>query len=55
MTKIIGKWLRLTIMILNGMKILLFFFNDEMQGKVKMYTRHLNLQGWIKIDKTYSA
>lgn len=32
---------------------LVFIFNDEIPGKVKMLTRRLDLHEWIKIDKTY--
>ena len=32
---------------------LVFIFNDEIPGKVKMHTRRLDLHEWIKIDKTY--
>ena len=32
---------------------LVFIFNDEIPGKVKMHTRRLDFKEWIKIDKTY--
>ena len=34
---------------------LVFIFNNEIPGKVKMHTRTLNLDDWVKIDKTYPA
>lgn len=34
---------------------LVFIFNDEIPGKVKMHTRRLQMNEWIKIDKTYPA
>lgn len=34
---------------------LVFIFNNEIPGKVKMHTRSLNLDDWVKIDKTYPA
>ena len=33
----------------------LFIFNDEIPGKIKMHTRKLDLNNWVKIDKTYPA
>ena len=32
---------------------LVFIFHKEMPGKVKMMTHRLNMENWIKIDKTY--
>jgi len=34
---------------------MVFIFNDEIPGKVKMHTRRLDMKEWIKIDKTYPA
>ena len=34
---------------------LVFIFNDEVPGKVKMHTKRLEWNDWIKIDKTYPA
>ena len=34
---------------------LVFIFNDEVPGKVKMHTKRLEWDDWIKIDKTYPA
>ena len=34
---------------------LVFIFNNEIPGKVRMHTKRLDWNDWIKIDKTYPA
>ena len=34
---------------------LYFIFHNEIPGKVRMHTRKMEWEDWIKIDKTYPA